>query len=238
MTKARARMLRPGISAQSRTITNRRRKIYVHAKQGPNGKKTEPKKVKLEKPAVHKWYPTEPVERPIPSNKRNLKPARLRKSISPGTILILLAGRFRGKRVVFLKQLPSGLLLVTGPFKINGVPLRRINQAYVIATSTRIKDVGSKVDVSKLTDEFFAKDKSEKKKAKPGAKKKGKSDFLADAKKKKKKPVKPARVSEQKRVDGLLFPLILKNDKYPHLKHYLNAKFSLTNALKPHLMKF
>ena len=66
----------------------------------------EPKK-------VGKWYPTDDVPAPA---KRAHKPAtaKLRSSITPGAVLILVAGRYQGRRVVFLKQLPSGLLLVTG----------------------------------------------------------------------------------------------------------------------------
>ena len=72
-----------------------------------------------------KWYPAEDQKRQVRTKKA--KPTKLRKGIEAGKVLILLSGRFRGKRVVFLKQLPSGLLLVTGPHKLNGVPLKRVN---------------------------------------------------------------------------------------------------------------
>lgn len=85
----------------------------------------------------------------------------LRPSLKPGTVLIILAGRFRGKRVVYLKPLENGVLLVTGPFKINGVPLRRVNSRYVIATSTSVDLEG--VDVAKFDDKYFAREKEAKK---------------------------------------------------------------------------
>jgi large subunit ribosomal protein L6e len=172
-----------------------------------------------------RFYASDDTKVALRSNKKAGKPAKLRKSIQAGTVVIILAGRFRGKRVIVLKQLAaSGLLLVTGPYKINGVPLRRLNQAYVIATSTKV-DV-SKVDVSKIDDSFFAR------KAEKSAAKDGEAFFAKDPKK---TVVSPAVKTETARIDAAIKDIVKAT---PSLKQYLNAKFTLTRGQKPHQMKF
>lgn len=97
--------------------------------------------------------------------RKSIHPARPRPSLQPGTVVILLAGRFRGKRVILLKHLSEGTLLITGPFKINGVPLRRVNARYVIATNTKVdlKGVDGKT-LEKISDaNYFTKEKKSEK---------------------------------------------------------------------------
>ncbi|CAI0374258.1 unnamed protein product, partial [Linum tenue] len=145
-----------GVGKYSRSKMYHKRGLWaIKAKNGGVFPKHDPKPKAAATPVKpSKFYPADDIKMPLP-NKRKAKPTKLRASITPGTVLILLAGRFKGKRVVFLKQLTSGLLLVTGPFKVNGVPLRRVNQAYVIGTSTKVDISGTNVD--KFDDKYFAK---------------------------------------------------------------------------------
>ncbi|CAE6486797.1 unnamed protein product [Rhizoctonia solani] len=173
-----------------------------------------------------RYYPGEDTHTKRKSS-RTANPTKLRNTITPGTVLILLAGRFRGKRVVFLKQLESGLLLVTGPYKVNGVPLKRVNQAYVIATSTKIDISGVSID-EKLNDKYFAKPAS-------SASKDKEAEFFTDGKPKPKEAYPEAKASDQKTIDQALLAEIKKTE---NLSKYLKASFGLSKGQFPHQLRF
>lgn len=229
----------PGVSRFSRSQAYAKKALYK-AKKAPAPTKKDAtaetktktvggkangntRSVPVAKPS--KYYPADDV--PVPKKTRKThKKATLRASITPGTVLILLSGRFRGKRVVFLKQLDSGLLLVTGPHKVNGVPLRRVNQAYVIATSARVDISSVKVD-AKLNDAYFKDPKAADKKKATAAELFGENAP--------KKVVDASRVADQKAIDSQLLPLIKKTS---YLKAYLGSSFALSKGQYPHAIKF
>lgn len=149
--------------------------------------------------------------------------------MKPGQVVILLAGAHRGKRVVFLKSLPSRLLLVTGPYKVNGVPLRRVNKKYVMPTSTCV-DV-SKVDVSKISDAEFATPRTKVTRAQMKAAAKS---AVFKKKAEKKVEVSAESVARQKKIDAAVMGSI----KDGMMVRYLRARFSLSNGMFPHALKF
>merc|ERR1712216_216036 len=123
------------------------------------------------------------------------------------------------------KDLASGMLLVTGPYGINGVPLRRVNRAYVIATKTKLDISGVTVD-GKFNDAYFRRPVKV-------AKKKTEDEFFASEESK--PELSAERKEDQKKVDSALLAIVKKTDS---MKAYLNARFSLTNGMAPHELVF
>ncbi|KAL2212427.1 hypothetical protein CC79DRAFT_1364712 [Sarocladium strictum] len=177
---------------------------------------------------AQKWYPADDDSQPK-TVRKSVRAWAPRKSLQPGTVLILLAGRFRGKRVVLVKALDQGVLLVTGPFKINGVPLRRVNARYVIATSYKVDVSG--LDQKKVEEvsqpKYFTADKAQQKA--------GEEAFFKQGEKPQKKEINSNRAADQKAIDKALIASIKKVDLLPS---YLASSFSLRSGDKPHEMQW
>eukprot|EP01132_Coremiostelium_polycephalum_P005216 gene5216-6495_t len=208
----------------SRAFAARKRTFLAKKNKVVTPKKAVAAPVKSKEPRTHA---ANPAEVKGAHKKPSCTKVALRKSIVPGTVLILLAGKFAGKRVVFLSQLPSGLLLVTGPYLLNGVPLRRVNQRYVIATSHKVDVSGVKLPEN-VNDAYFKVQKKTTQKSEE-------SFFAKDGKKTVVKKATEGRVKDQKAVDAALLQ-VLKKDQLSTA--YLKSKFYLRKGEYPHQMKF
>lgn len=175
-------------------------------------------------------YPTKTFVKKRPSKQAFSKHQRnTRKNLKPGRVLILLAGRHQGKRVVLLKTLESGLLLVTGPFALNSCPLRRVSQRYVIGCTARV-DLGAYKVPETLNDAYFRRLKIKKEK------KSGEGDIFAT--KKERFVPNEQRKKDQKEVDTAILKAIKAHPEGKFFKKYLQNMFALTSSQYPHRMKF
>eukprot|EP00438_Fugacium_kawagutii_P016585 Skav204206 [mRNA] locus=scaffold985:253409:262113:- [translate_table: standard] len=175
------------------------------------------------------------------------KTPKLRKKIQPGTggqVLILLASKFRGRRVVFLKQLESGMLLVTGqqlgrhrshssiciprPYALNGVPMKRVNQRYCIATSTKVDVSGAEAGIN-LSGGCIPNQSQSQTLTSPAT----------SADKSMTNAVVKELLRTQQKKDGQkkLDESIVKGLK-DDVKSYLKSRFSLSANMYPHELKF
>merc|ERR1712217_266228 len=177
--------------------------VFVEKKVG-GAKNGETRMVRVKK--LTNNVPT--VDAPAAGTSKNFFSGHVRKvraSLTPGTVAIVLAGAH----------------------KLNGCPLRRVNQRYLVATSTKL-DV-SKVSVPEnINDKYFARVKAEKSK---------KEGDIFEAKKEAYKPSEQ-RKADQAAVDTQVLAAIKGHADGAVLRQYLKATFSLSKGEFPHKMCF
>ncbi|KMV65703.1 ribosomal protein L14E/L6E/L27E [Encephalitozoon cuniculi EcunIII-L] len=74
------------------------------------------------------------------------KPRVRRTDLVKGMVVVVLEGVFASRRVVYLKGLEDNIALCAGPKSINGIPLFRIDERYLLATST-VLDLNMDIDI-------------------------------------------------------------------------------------------
>lgn len=125
-----------------------------------------------------------------------------------------------------------------GPFKLNGVPLRRLNQAYVIATSTKVDVSGVSLSADVESDSFYSLSKKEKASRKAAWSAKEAEDFFDDEGNAKvdTADISAEKKAAQKAVDDQILAAPEFKDKV--FRAYMSSRFTLSRGQKPHAMRF
>lgn len=148
-----------------------------------------------------------------------------------------MGGAHRGKHAVVLKVLDSGLLLVTGPHKINGLPLRRVHQMFTIVTSTKIDLSNLNLPAELQKDSYFRRPSERKTRGARGAKT-AENDANIFSKRRVDYQLTQSRKDDQIKVDKQVLEAIKKHPERQFLVPYLASHFYLKNKQYPHKMKF
>ena len=112
--------------------------------------------------------------------------------------------------------------------KVNGCPLRRINQIYLLATSVSV-DVSSVKVPDHIDDKYFKRAPKKANKSKEGEIFEKKTEKYAPSEQKKK---------DQVEVDKAVLEAIKKHKEGVMLKSYLRHTFGLSKGQYPHEMVF
>ena len=126
------------------------------------------------------------------------------------------------------KYANNSFFLFSGPYKVNRVPIRRVHQHFVIATSTKL-NIDKVAIPATIDDAYFRRQRQRRAK-------KAEGDIFA----KKKKTYRPsaARKADQITVDKQLLESIKSHPERKVLLGYLKARFGLSTGQLPHAMKF
>eukprot|EP00477_Mikrocytos_mackini_P000576 GAHX01000615.1.p1 GENE.GAHX01000615.1~~GAHX01000615.1.p1 ORF type:complete len:184 (-),score=37.24 GAHX01000615.1:34-585(-) len=145
-----------------------------------------------------------------------------------GTIVILLDGKFAGKRAVLLSNRKNGNVLVAGPSSVNGVGLTFIESIKVLGTSVvlDISKVGFDFETINFNDIRISREERRKNWHDSDR------EFMAEVK----NTVDTDKVKElNDKVNSVLVGEIKKQEL---LEEYLKDKFGLKAEDKFHAMKF
>ncbi|AEA38705.1 60S ribosomal protein L6B (nucleomorph) [Cryptomonas paramecium] len=146
------------------------------------------------------------------SNFNRIKKEKIQKTENlTGSIVIISFGKLRGKKAIILRTTKCQMFVISGPFSLNGISIRRIKPGHIITTRNRL-DVDS-VNTRIFDDEYFIFLKK--------SRKRGNQDL--------KNRLKMAHALREIHIDRYLLNQISTN---LFLKAYLKAKYTQNSYTK------